>query len=537
MNNFHPGYLTKDSELQDILMYAYTDTKLFAKVFFPEIFDLPFSYLHDQIFELIDSDDPKIVIAAPRALGKTSICRTYAAKKIVYQDTHFLTYISNSATSAEMQTENIKQALRGTKQIKDLFGDIKESMYSSGEESFSRKAWIANGYTMILPRGSGQQIRGLNWIRFRPDIFIFDDLEDTETLDNEVIRMKRKVWFYGDAIKAKPTGDKRYKIIYIDTVKHEDSLIEELLSADDWTGIRLSICDDKYKTNAPEFFSQKELDDELKSHRKKHIMDVFARERMSQPISKEVASFKAAYFQYYTEADEDWNKNLKDIESVTIYDPSKSKGNPANAQTGIVTWGVNTRTNALYLRSARGEYLHPEEQYEEVFKEALHYNSRVIGIEVTGLNEFITFPFKNEMHRRGYNFEIIELKARKGEGIYSGVGGGKKARIAAMIPFYRQGLVWHNSANCGPYEQQLMGFPKSKFWDMMDAAAYIIEILEMGLRYFEPKGEDEDSRATVEKEYTILEDKYEDEDYINPVMVNDCPDLDFMKEFELDMIR
>ena len=106
-----------------------------------------------------------------------------------------------------------------------------------------------------------------------------------------------------------------------------------------------------------------------------------------------------------------------------------------------------------------------------------------------------------------------------------------------MIPFYRQGLVWHNSANCGPYEQQLMGFPKSKFWDMMDAAAYIIEILEMGLRYFEPKGEDEDSRATVEKEYTILEDKYEDEDYINPVMVNDCPDLDFMKEFELDMIR
>ena len=530
---FHPGHITKDSEMQDILVDAYGDTKLFAKVFFPEIFDLSFSDLHDSIFEAIDSPDPKVVIAAPRGLGKTSICRTLAAKKIVYQDTHFLTYISNSATSAEMQTENIKHSLRGTKQIKDLFGDVKESIYDGGEESFSRKAWIANGYTMILPRGSGQQIRGLNWIMYRPDTFIFDDLEDTDTLENEVIRHKRKVWFYGDAIKAKPTGGKHYKIVYIDTVKHEDSLIEELLDADDWTSVRLSICDDKYKTKAPEFFTQKELDEEIATHRAKKIMDVFARERMSQPISAEVASFKPHYFQHYSEGDEEWNKSLRDVESVNIYDPSKSKGNPANAQTGIVTWGVNTRTNGLYLRSGRGEYLHPEEQYNEVFKEAQHYNSRVIGVEVTGLNEFITYPFKNEMMRRGYNFEIIELKARKGEGEFSGVGGGKKARIASMIPFYRQGLVWHNIVGCEAYEQQLMGFPKSKLWDIMDAAAYIVEILEMGLRYFDPKDLQGDTRALVESEYVKLEESYEDEDFFNDLVVNDCPT--FMEDFEIGM--
>lgn len=498
-----------DKEMTDIMANCYNDSQYMAQLLFHDQFDAPFSTLHDQIFDAINCPERKVVIAAPRGLGKTTIARLIASKAILFRDSRFICYVSNSATSAEMQTENIKMELRVNKDVRDVFGDIKYSDYEGVDEMFSKKSWVANGYTLILPRGSGQQIRGLNWLRFRPDLFIVDDLEDTDTLNNEEIRKKRKQWFFGDLVKAVPLLHKNWKIIYIDTVKHEDSLIQELLDADDWKSVRLSICDDDYKTLAPDFMSQEDLEAELKSHRDKKIMDVFAMEFMSVPISKESASFKSEYFQYYKETDKEFKDRKHMVENVVIVDPAKT-AQMHNAESGIVVWGVDLETNALYLRQAIGYHYHPDEIYNEAFKTALHYGARVIGIEVTGLNEFITYPFKNEMIRRGLNFEIIELKARSGRGEFSGVGGGKKGRIASLIPFYRQGLVYHNEANCGAYEKQLLGFPRSKKWDLMDAAAYIVEILEMGLRYFIPKDEGSEDPFEIEKEYEVLDDGYDD---------------------------
>ena len=267
-----------------------------AKVLFEEQFEAPFSSLHEQMFKAIDSDSNKVVVAAPRGIGKTTIARLIASKAILFRDKRFICYVSNSATSAEMQTENIKMELLANQDVKKIFGNVKHSLYDSVDELFSKKTWVANGHTMILPRGSGQQIRGLNWIRYRPDLFIIDDLEDTDTLNNEEIRKKRKQWFFGDLMKAVPRLHKNWKIIYIDTVKHEDSLIQELIDSDDWESIRLSICDDQYKTLAPDFMPQEELDSELESHRNKKIMDVFAMEFMSVPVSKETASFRSEYF-------------------------------------------------------------------------------------------------------------------------------------------------------------------------------------------------------------------------------------------------
>lgn len=495
-----------DSYLEDILVECKKSTALFAKTFFPETFDAPFSQLHDQIFDLIDSDARKIVIAAPRGIGKTTIARTLAAKAIVYKDKRFICYVSNSATSAEMQTENIKAELLFDPDVRDLFGNIKASPYKDAGDMFSKKAWIASGYTMVLPRGSGQQVRGLNWIRYRPDFIVIDDLEDTDTIENEDQREKRKIWFFADLMKAIPKLHKDWRIIYIDTVKHEDSLIEELLKADDWESLRLSICDDDYKTLAPDFTSQEELDEELKSHRRKKIMDVFAREFMSLPISTEAASFKKEYFRYYNESDNDFLERKQYIQGVVIVDPAKTT-QMKNAQSGIVVWGVDPENQKMFAREARGEYYYPDQLYHDAFETCIRYGIRTLAVEVTGLEEFIKHPLTNEMHRLGYNFELVWLKARKGQGEFSGVHGGKKGRISSLISYYRQGLVYHNEIGCGPLELQLLGFPRSKRWDIMDAAAYIVELMEMSLSYFMPNKYDEDP----EKEYEELEKMYEND--------------------------
>jgi len=118
-----------------------------------------------------------------------------------------------------------------------------------------------------------------------------------------------------------------------------------------------------------------------------------------------------------------------------------------------------------------------------------------MGIEETSLNEFIKQPIKNEMFKRGRFFELIWLKAR---------GGMKKElRIKELVPYYRMGYIYHN-ASCPvikKLESQLLMFPRSKLWDLMDCLAYIIEMLELGERYFSPR----DDMTDPEAEFRELE--------------------------------
>ena len=44
-------------------------------------------------------------------------------------------------------------------------------------------------------------------------------------------------------------------------------------------------------------------------------------------------------------------------------------------------------------------------------------------------------------------------------------------------------------------------FPRSRLWDLMDCLAYIVEMLELGERYFSPK----EDAADIESEYKELD--------------------------------
>jgi hypothetical protein len=97
--------------MDDVLAACSVNIRVCAKTLFPDLFYSPFSILHDEIFKLIDAGHRKIAIAAPRGIGKTTIARTVASRGILFRDINFISYVSNSSTSAVLQTENIKREL------------------------------------------------------------------------------------------------------------------------------------------------------------------------------------------------------------------------------------------------------------------------------------------------------------------------------------------------------------------------------------------------------------------------------------------
>ena len=509
----------KDSAMQDILVESYRSTKVFAKVFFPERFTAEFSELHDEIFDIIDYGYQKVAIAAPRGIGKTSIVGlALAAKKIVFEDSKFLPYVSKSFDSSLLQTENLKIELAANPLIKQFFGQVKTSSGEGVDSSFSKKSWIARFNenalgTLVYPRGANQQIRGILYRNARPDLFIFDDFEDADEVLNEELRLKLEIKFFADFMKAVSRVDKNWQAIYIDTLKHEDSLLQKLLDASDWESIRLELCDDELNSNAPEFISTEEIKEEHKSHKEKGILDVFYREFRNLPISSEDAVFRDEYFKYYVEGGgtllvyTDGTKTPeripeRQITNLVIVDPAKTV-KLSSADSAVIVVGIHRQSRKIFVRNVVAGKMEPDELLETMFEQCQTYRAMVLGVETTGIDRWISQPIENIMRSR--------VKSGMSVPIYHSISASKSTkpkRVASLGPYYKMGFIYHNKSCCQKLEGQLLMFPRSKLWDVMDGLSHLMPLMDEFAYFFDPEDYGPESS---EEEFNALMDEDLDE--------------------------
>lgn len=481
------------TDVKHVLAACAADTEVAGRVLFPGRFFRPFDAVHKKIFDKIDSStSQQVAIAAPRGLGKTSISNLLLpAKNILFADANYIVPVSSTATQAEQQSENLKRELMSNNYVRSIYGDIRT-------KTFSKTQWVVNvagNEICVMPRGSGQQIRGLLFRNSRPDLIIVDDLESAEGVRSEEQREKLREWFFADLMNSVDRGKDDWRIIVVGTVLHQKALLVELLDSPDWDSEIISICDDDLKSNAPNFMSDEAVKRLYFEYKNLGKIDTFYREYRNIPVpTGEDAVFQPdKLFKYYEEKDFKLSQD-PNVENILIVDPAKTT-KVHSAETGFVLCGVNMLNDAIFVRKAKGEKLHPQEIYDRISEYIMFYNVQVLGIEVTSLHEFILHPLKNELARRGLRVEIVELHARGGAGEK-----GKEARIKQLLHYYEAGLIYHNKEGTTQLEAQLVSFPRPARWDVMDAFGYIPEILESGQRYMKGYTGEMDARKIVEAE-------------------------------------
>ena len=457
--------------VEDVLAFGAASTKYYLSTIMPDRFHAPFSKQHDEIFKLLD--DPtkqRVAIAAPRGYGKTSTVTVgFASRSILYKTANFIVPISATADKAIMDGENLKRELEANDYIKAVFGSFKSREYSM-------KRWVTSNGVTVMPRGSGQQIRGSIEGYYRPDLILCDDLEEKEKVRSDEQRLKLKEWFFSDVCNSIDRHRKDWRIVVIGTILHEDSLLQNLLDDPEWESVRLEICDDDYHSKWPEFMTDEDVKKLAKSLRAQGLLDEFYREYRNMAVSTEDAVFSPEYFKYFEMPDLEKKRN---IVYVILVDPAKTV-KLHSAESAVVGVGIDLESARIYVCDISADRFYPDQLYEQIFLMRAKLRAQVIGVEVTSLNEFITQPLRNEIVKRRVPCELLELQAR----------GQKESRVAALAPYYRQGYIHHNSNVCGPLEAQLMSFPRSARWDVMDAFAYIIEVLDKGSMFFEPQDVD-----------------------------------------------
>lgn len=497
------------SELLGILEDCITSTESMAHTFFKEHCYRPFGKIHEVIFNILDNDAIRAAaICCPRGFGKTTLMGlVFPMKKILFRDSHYVILVSATTKKAINDLKTIARELQGNEAIKKVFGDMKGLQWAEGNGEIE-----LNSNIKIEAKGAGSQIRGLKYGHYRPDLIIVDDLEDPEEVRNEDRRAQLKEWFFADLLNS--IDLRQTRVVIIGTILHEDSLLANILDEDaneedhplesdavkqiaamkeKFHCVRLEACNDNFESNWPDYMSDAEIQAKAVAYEKRGLLDVFYREYRNLPIAKKGAAFESSFFKHYVE---DFKELNKTVENVVIVDPSKTT-NISSDYSAIVGVGFDSTKNKIYFRDCINAKLHPEEIYREACDMADRIGTCNIGIEVTSLNEFITYPFKSYIKTRGRYYNLIELKAR----------GKKEDRIRALVPFYRMGTVYHNQDMRvrGPLETQLLSFPRSKYDDVMDDFAYAVEMFDLGERFFS-RAEYGANGSSIEDEYKELED-------------------------------
>jgi hypothetical protein len=508
----------QDKDIQDILARGYADSKFFGKMFYPEIFDGPRSdcALRDRVYQAIDDKHQAYTaICGARGIGKSTLAKLLIIRAICYREAPFVVYLSKNYREAQKNTENLKMMLLNNRYIRSTFGNLKATSFEDVDLTFSKESYMLSDpdsgqpISMVVPKGRGQPVRGMNLYMgnkiVRPTLLVMDDLEDDEELLNEENRAKDRDWFYSEVLPCIDTSrnpdpttnrwpetetEPPWRFFYIDTLKHEDSLMQHLLDSSRWASDVLPRAkfgkDDAgnptYVSNVPELFSDEQIASEVEQAKQAGAMDNYAREFMCLPQATETASWTQDMFKYYREQDLKLQSSPEYMRFIIVDPANTSKQH--SAYTAILAAAVDMDVNGIYMRSLINERLTPAEILRQTLDLAVRTNSPVVGVEVTGLDEHIQHMFETERRQRGLEqLKFVWLKSRAApKGDYgTGRDAAKRARASQLVPYYQKGLVWHEERLKGSaMEQQMLSFDRPKYWDALDCAGYVPQILHEG---------------------------------------------------------
>lgn len=215
------------TDLEKYRLALSLDPLFFAEEMYPHLFDVPWAPFQRKIADVLTSSHPSMITAllVAREFGKSMLASFVIPKFMMLFHGFRYTMI---ASNTEARVKEIIQIIKDntlSERFIEVFGkigDIKGRSWSSMDlEFYSPELGID---ARILGRTPGKQVLGLNWKGIRPQLFIGDDLESEETVENVDNIDKSETWINKSVIPGLKAG-KKSRVFLIGTTLKDDSSI------------------------------------------------------------------------------------------------------------------------------------------------------------------------------------------------------------------------------------------------------------------------------------------------------------------------
>ena len=439
----------------------------------------------------------------PRGFSKTTICNGCNLYDLVTDGSIFLVYISASSPHAETQLGNIKFELEDNELLREAYGNLVPDR-SDSERWSAKEIQLTHG-AIMMARGRGGQVRGLNFRARRPNHIVLDDVEDEESVKSPTVREATGNWFYSAVVpsgalmdgadEADDTYQAPLRVTNLGTLLGAESLNMTLAKDIEFNTVKLGACvmrermedvwDEETKTNVPRLMPYRysmlwpykmtaaTYDRTRERYRRLGKLGEFTREYDSSIRISDDTIFPSIFIYQPTK--------LADlVQRSMAMDPAISE-QPGRDSTAIVVAGRRASDGALWMLDEWGGLgKTPREKIDMFFDMHLRWQTTHNGIEAVQYQKALIFLMKEEMARRKYFFYI--------KPILQGKKTSKDDRIVGILsPRYVNGYIRHLKPLPG-LEGNLADWPNGKK-DFADAAAMAFSLLGESQMLALPEGE------------------------------------------------
>jgi hypothetical protein len=428
-------------------------------------------FMYDNEGKIMMVSGPNTAQIIPRGFSKTTIENAGNLYELLTDGTIFCVYISESQDHAERQLGNVKRQLETNSLLRAAYGNVVPTRADS-EKWGASEIQLKNG-AILLARGRGSQIRGLNYNARRPNRITLDDVEDKESVATAQQRTKVSDWFYGDVV---PAGNEMEEDVVYDggspqqelqitvhgTLLHAESLLITLQRDITFNHVRFGAKLPDGNMLWPQKMSEPSYTFKKERYRRNGKLAEFAREYDSTIRVEEDALFQ--------------------FRDITLYQPTKVddlliramacdpaiSDQPGRDHTAISVGG-RKENGALWVLDVWGGLgVTPTQLIDKFFEWQRLFKTHLNGIESQQYQKALIYLMREEMARRQHFFNIVP--------IVQGSDKSKDDRIAGILqPRYSNGYVRH-AKPLPLLETQLMDFPNGKK-DYADATAMMFSLL------------------------------------------------------------
>lgn len=134
----------------------------------------------------------------------------------------FVVLISQTADQAKLHFKNLRRELETNELLKRDLGPFQEQ-----DEWNSCSIVIPKYNAKIIAVSKDMSFRGVRHGRYRPNLIIADDIENSDSVKSEKSRDDTYKWFTDEVL---PLGDQNTKVVIVGNLLHEDSLLKRLES-------------------------------------------------------------------------------------------------------------------------------------------------------------------------------------------------------------------------------------------------------------------------------------------------------------------
>jgi hypothetical protein len=387
-----------------------------------------------------------------RSLAKSSTIAFSILWLMINKKIKFVTYFSNNQNLAFMLLNNIKSKIEASQLFIDDWGP-----FNRGEQWTKKFFIIGDPYNVaFLGLGAGQNPRGFKYRSQRPDLIIFDDLDDDSRCRNTQLLNETEQWVNQSVI---PTGDPHLcKVIMVGNRFSEDMVLTRFKEKKLDYYSKINIINENGKSVWPEMWSEENI-----NKMRETIGEIaFQREYLQNVVSLDTI-FKREDIQW---GEIPWNK-IKS--SVIAVDPSWTEGGDTKSIVSLLTDGDHFYVHDIFCRKTDMDTMMDSIAF--FYKDLLQKNIKpIIYFESNFGQIYLQKDFTLKEKEWGFKLPIIFDQGKKIE---------KYMRIENMAVYLQRRLFTFNSDISSNNDTktaitQMIGFSKKSKMndDFLDALEY-----------------------------------------------------------------